>query len=153
MQVFAWLIGFVFPLCSTVGAAGLDRPAPLDFGHLERPSTPNTALAAPAGFAPVPDVVTKPYALPPDQLYAAIRDVAASQPRVYPQINYDDRMQAHYVARSALWNFPDLVTVQVNADSTLVLWSRSIYGHSDLGANRSRITAWLDALDHRIARP
>jgi hypothetical protein len=28
-----------------------------------------------------------------------------------------------------------------------VLWSRSVYGRSDLGVNRARLTAWLAALD------
>jgi uncharacterized protein (DUF1499 family) len=55
------------------------------------------------------------------------------------------------VARSAVFNFPDLVTVQVVAQgenaSTLVLYSRSVYGHSDLGVNRRRLRAWLDALN------
>jgi uncharacterized protein (DUF1499 family) len=28
----------------------------------------------------------------------------------------------------------------------LVLWSRSVYGQSDLGVNRKRVAAWLAAL-------
>jgi uncharacterized protein (DUF1499 family) len=55
------------------------------------------------------------------------------------------------VARTATLNFPDLITVQVRADgpaaSTLVLYSRSVYGYSDFGANRKRVIAWLAALD------
>jgi len=41
--------------------------------------------------------------------------------------------------------------MQVNSDSTLVLWSRSVYGRSDLGVNRRRLTAWLGALDTTLA--
>ena len=31
--------------------------------------------------------------------------------------------------------------------SDLIIWSRSVYGESDLGVNRKRVAAWLDALD------
>ena len=58
--------------------------------------------------------------------------------------------------RSALLNFPDLVTVQVEqvaADrSTLVIWSRSVYGRSDFGVNRKRTEAWLAALQQSTER-
>ncbi len=54
------------------------------------------------------------------------------------------------MVRSAVFNFPDLVTAQVDpapADmASLVLYSRSVYGHGDLGVNRARVDAWLAAL-------
>ena len=94
--------------------------------------------------------------MPPAQLYAAIQAVAAAQPRTVPAARYDDRMQVHYVLRSALLNYPDLVTVSVSGPdrgpSTLVLYSRSVYGHSDLGANRKRVEAWLAALTPKTER-
>jgi uncharacterized protein (DUF1499 family) len=130
----------------------LPIPPQIDFTELERPTTPNTALAAPTGFRPTPDIVTHRYNVPPERLYAVVQEVAAAQPRTFPQVHYDAARQADYVVRSALWNFPDLVTLQVNPDSTLVIWSRSVYGHSDLGVNRKRVTAWLEALDMRLTR-
>jgi uncharacterized protein (DUF1499 family) len=55
-----------------------------------------------------------------------------------------------------LLNFPDLVTVQVNAEgadrSTLVIWSRSVYGRSDFGVNRERTLSWLAALQQSTER-
>ena len=85
--------------------------------------------------------------MPPQQLYAAVRRVALAQPRSFAHIAYDDRLQAHFVARSAVFNFPDLIAVQVTPESDLILWSRSVYGESDLGVNRKRLLAWLAALD------
>ncbi len=149
----ALLLGLVLPGCSGHGAEGVPVPPPMDMTHLTRPATANTALAAPAGFSPAPDIVTHAYAVPPERLYAAIRTVAAAQPRTYPQVAYDDRMQAHFVARSAVFNFPDLIAAQVQPDSTLILWSRSVYGAGDLGVNRRRLTAWLAALDATLAAP
>ena len=147
MRLFALLLGLLLPGCSGDGAEGLPVPPPLDFAALVRPATPNTALAAPSGFQPQPDIVTRRYDLPPRQLYEAVRRVALAQPRTYAHTAYDERLQAHFVARSAVFNFPDLIAVQVTPDSGLILWSRSVYGHGDLGVNRKRLLAWLAALD------
>jgi uncharacterized protein (DUF1499 family) len=153
MRLLPLLLGLILPGCAGHGAEGVPIPAPIDFGQLVRPATPNTALAAPAGFRPAPDIVTRRYEAAPALLYAAIRAVAASQPRVFPHIAYDARMQAHYVARSAILNFPDLVAVQVTPDSQLIIWSRSVYGRSDFGVNRKRVQTWLAALDAELAKP
>jgi uncharacterized protein (DUF1499 family) len=154
MNPLAWLIGLVLPACASVGAGGLPVPPPMDISRIERPATPNTALAAPAGFTPAPDIVVPSYKLPPARLYALARAMAASQPRTFASASYDDRLQADWVVRSRVFNFPDLVTLQVirsgTEGSTLVLYSRSVYGHSDLGVNKARLTAWLAALDEQV---
>ena len=141
------LLGLFLSGCSGNGAEGIPVPPPMDFSHITRPSSPNTALAAPAGFAPTPDLVTRRYDTSPDKLYAAVRKVALAQSRTFPHIAYDDRREAHFVARSAVFNFPDLIAVKVEDDGSLILWSRSVYGASDMGVNRRRLAAWLAALD------
>jgi uncharacterized protein (DUF1499 family) len=154
MTPLAWLIAFWLPACGAPGAAGLPAPTLLDFAHLSRPASPNTALAAPAGFQPRPDIVTPVYPVPAARLFAAVRDMAAGQPRTYVAATFPDRMQQDWVVRSAIFNFPDLVTAQVDAaghgHATLVLYSRSVYGYSDLGANRRRVGAWLAALGRSL---
>jgi uncharacterized protein (DUF1499 family) len=83
--------------------------------------------------------------------------MAARQPRTYLAASYPDRLQLHYVVRSAVFNFPDLVAVQVTPDETdtsrLVLYSRSVYGRSDLGINRKRLEAWLASLQSGLSSP
>jgi uncharacterized protein (DUF1499 family) len=157
MNPLAWLVSFIMPACGFAGAAGVPPPALMDVSHIERPATPNTALAAPEGFRPAPDLVTPVYKVPPDRLFAAVRDVAAKQPRTYEAAVFPQALQVHYVARSAAFNFPDLVTVQVTPappdGATLVLWSRSVYGEGDLGVNRKRVGAWLAALDTTLNLP
>jgi Protein of unknown function (DUF1499) len=152
----AWLLGLVLPACGAEGASGLPVPVPMDMTRIERPSTPNTFLAGPAGMKPDPDVVTTEHAMPAPRLFKIARDLFATQPRTYVAAEFRDRLQAHYVARSALLNFPDLVTVQVSpagADrSTLIVWSRSVYGRSDFGVNRDRTAAWLAALQQTKER-
>ncbi|MGE0419824.1 MAG: DUF1499 domain-containing protein [Acetobacteraceae bacterium] len=154
MNPIAWLVGLVLPACGAVGAAGLPTPQPMDMAAIVRPSSPNTALAAPAGFKPTPDIVTQPYHVAPLRLFAAIRAVAQAQPRVFVAAVYPDRLQVHYVVRSAVFNFPDLVTVAIDPvgddTATLTIYSRSVYGHSDLGVNRARIETWLQALQTEL---
>ena len=150
MNPIAWLIGLALPACGFPGAAGLPTPTVLDVAHIVRPASPNTALAAPAGFSPAPDIVTLTYPLPADRLFALVQDVAASQPRTFQAALFADQLQVHYVVRSAVLNFPDQIMVQVRqagADySALIVYSRSVYGRSDFGVNRKRIESWLDDL-------
>ena len=157
MTPLAWLIGFVLPACAASGAQGLPQPQPIDMQRIERPASPNTALAGPAGFAPPPDMVTPIYPMPAARLYDAVRAVAAAQPRTFLAADFAALHQTHWVVRSAVFNFPDLITAQISdagADSsTLVLYSRSVYGRSDLGVNRQRIDRWLAALRIKINQP
>ena len=154
MNPLAWLVGLLLPACAFSGAAGIPVPASLDFSHIQRPASPNTALAAPIGFLPTPDIVTRSYNLPAPQLYTALGDVAAAQTRVFPLAAYPEHGQVFWVARSAVFNFPDVISAEIRAEtpqtSTLVLYSRSIYGSSDLGVNRGRLLAWIAALDARL---
>ncbi len=158
-MLLAWLAGLLYPACAAVGAQGLARPPLLDMSHLERPASPNTALAAPATMVTKPpaDFVTPVYRIPAAQLYAAIRLIATRQQRVFSAAEYPAELQIHWVVRSAAFNFPDLVTAQVipvgEAASTLLLYSRSVYGYADFGVNRKRITVWLTALDTKLNQP
>lgn len=157
MTPFAWLIGLFLPACAASGASGLPAPSLMDMSHIQRPSSPNTALAAPEGTLPPPDIVTPVYRVPAARLFAAIGAVAAAQPRVFMAGEFAAQRQIHFVARSAVLNFPDLITAQVDAagpdGSTLVLYSRSVYGYGDLGVNRQRLTDWLAALRATMNQP
>lgn len=151
--MLAWLIGLIFPACGFQGAAGLPPPVPIAFAVLERPSTPNTALAAPRDLVSgAPDIVLADFAVPAQRLRDALMVVAAMQPRTYPHAS--DNAQDHWVVRSAVLNFPDLITAQVFSrgqnGSALVLYSRSVYGRSDFGANRARLETWLAALANQL---
>ncbi len=131
------------------GAQGLPPAEPIDFDTLVLPASPNTCLAAPAGHHVVPHVTTPAYALPPAALRQALLRAAAAMPRTTLQADWPDRGQAQWVQRSALMNYPDLINAEVRAlgaGSALYLYSRSLFGWSDLGVNRQRVEAWLAAL-------
>ena len=154
MNPIAWLVSLVLPACGFPAAQGLPPPSLMDVSQIVRPASPNTALAAPAMFSPPPDIVTPVYQVSADRLFGLVQSVAADQPRTFQAAVFADQRQAHYVARSAVFNFPDLITVQVRAatsnTSDLILYSRSVYGESDLGVNRKRLQAWLAAIDTKL---
>jgi uncharacterized protein (DUF1499 family) len=146
----AWLLGLVLPACGAVGARGVPSAAP-DFAHLVRPATPNTALAAPAGFVPPPDLATPVYQVPPAKLFAIVEKVAAAQGRTFRLAADPAQLKEGWVVRSLVMNFPDIIWAEVEpagADaSELVLYSRSLYGYGDFGVNRRRVAAWLSAVN------
>ncbi len=84
------------------------------------------------------------------QLRERWREVLAAQPRVELVAEDEEGLQFDYVQRSARFRFPDIITVRFisvsSSQSTLAIYSRSIYGKSDLGVNRERIEAWLKIL-------
>lgn len=55
--------------------------------------------------------------------------------------------------RTAVMRWPDLVSIEFieaeDGGSTLAIFSRSIYGRKDFGANRKRVNKWLSALGAR----
>ena len=154
MTPLAWLLGIFLPACGQPGISGLPVPTPMDMTHISRPGTPNTALAAPAGFSPPPDIVTPVYPLPAPRLLAEVRAIARNQPRTFEAAEFASRMQVHYVVRSAILNFPDLLTIQAlpveGKSSTLVMYSRSVYGRSDFGINHRRLETWLAILQNTM---
>lgn len=156
MSPLAWILGLILPGCAASGANGLPVPARLDIVRIERPRSPNTALAAPAGWTPRPDIVTPVYPLPVGPLLAAVAQVAGAQPRTFRTAAYPDAGQLHWVVRSAVCNFPDLMTAQAmpheRGGSMLLLYSRSLYGYKDFGVNRQRLTVWLAALDNAVSQ-
>jgi uncharacterized protein (DUF1499 family) len=136
--------------CSGSGAEGQAVPQAGALDHLQRPTSPNTALAAPEGFTPKPDIVTRVYAVPPQALYVAVTKLAEAWPRTYKLVRYDEVREAAYVSRSRVFNFPDTIEAKVSpkdAGSVLVIYSASRYGDSDFGVNRKRVEAWLTQLD------
>ena len=156
MTPLAWIVGLVLPACGAEGIAGLPVPPPMDMTRIERPATPNTFLAGPAGMTPTPDAITAPANVPARTLYEQARKLFTQRKHTFVAAEYPDQMQVHYVVRTALMNYPDLVTVQVNetaaGQSTIIIWSRSVYGRSDFAVNRARTEAWLASLQQTNLR-
>ncbi len=74
----------------------------------------------------------------------------ADQKRVKLVMKGEDGLSAHFVATTALMRFKDDIYVQcverVEQASSLLIYSASRVGHSDLGTNKKRVKDWLDKL-------
>jgi hypothetical protein len=89
------------------------------------------------------------FAETPEALMARLDAAAMAEPRVSRLAGDPADGFVTYVQRSALWGFPDYVSVRAAPEgggARLLVWSRSRYGHSDLGVNAARVERWLSAL-------
>lgn len=133
-------------------------PVPaIAFETLVRRPHPNQYLVAPAGLCTTPiDAESPDFPVPVAILEAAWRAVAAAEPRLEEVRADPAMMQTDYVARSAVFGFPDLVTIRFVARgpdrASLAIYSRSVVGRWDLGANRRRVRRWLARLSASTRR-
>lgn len=137
------------------GPKGLEAPSPVEFASLVPPPSPNTCLAAPATHPGPKHVVAPLLAGAPDAVFERLLTLAKGFPRTWRLAAWPERRQAQWVERSTL-NFPDIIVAEVvatPAGSSLFLYSRSLIGYSDFGANRRRVERWLAALAALPAEP
>ena len=129
----------------------IGRVESVNFAELRLTDKPNQFLMCPPGFcganphagSPVLDVSV-------ERLRQRWRAVLAVQLRVELLAKDEEGQQFDYVQRSARFRFPDLITVRFisvsSSQSTLAIYSRSVYGKNDFGVNHKRIGAWLKSL-------
>jgi uncharacterized protein (DUF1499 family) len=133
------------------GAHGLPPPEPVDFRSLAIPRSPNACLAAPAGAHPAAHLATPPLPVSAATAWPVLRGFGRRFPRTHPLAEWPGRRQTQWVERTALLNFPDVIAAEVVEDGPvgagLFLYSRSLFGWSDLGVNRRRAQAWIEAFD------
>ena len=125
---------------------------PVDFDRLVRRTTPNDALACPGdacGGARI-DIVSPVFAVDARGLRAALATALAAEPNLARVADDPSANTERFVQRSALLGFPDTIAVRYldlsAGRSTLILYSRSQIGRSDLGANKARLERWLTRL-------
>lgn len=131
------------------GSAGLPPPVPVEFASLVLPRSPNTCLAMPASHPGFKHLETPLYPVAPGVLLERLLRVASGFARTTRIAHWPERHQAQWVERSALMNYPDIIVAEAapaHGGAALFLYSRSLFGYSDLGANRARIDRWLAAL-------
>lgn len=138
------------------GTRGLPPPQPVDFATLQPPASPNWALAAPPGATTLPHTAIPLLPVTPEAAWAVVQPLGSQFPRTWPHGVWPQRMQAQWVVRTPLMNYPDLVTAQVvelPGGAGLWLYSRSVLGWSDLGVNGRRVAAWIAAATPALRTP
>lgn len=128
---------------------------PVDFPSLELKTSPNQFLVCPEGLCRAePHLVPPEFSVPPEELRAAWMEMALAQNGVTLLDADEAQRQDTFEALTPLVNFPDTITVRFlptgENGSTLAIYSRSHYGHSDLGANEKRIRKWLRLLAAKV---
>lgn len=130
---------------------GPGNRAPVDFATLQPPDTPNRYLVCPPAQCARADAESPVHPVPADRLRAAWLDVFAKNGATLLSSGGE---QLDAEVRTRWLRFPDLITVRIvplGADrSTAKVYSRSLYGHSDLGVNAARVKAWLAEVDARL---
>lgn len=135
---------------------GMTKRLKTDFVTLKKARTPNSFLMAPDGLCQQSrvDEVPAVYGVTPQKLRQAFLKVAKAQPRVVHDDAGDASLYDELTVRSALFGFPDLVSIQFldvkGGKSTLAIYSRSVYGRSDLGVNRARTMAWIRLVNDAV---
>jgi uncharacterized protein (DUF1499 family) len=138
----------------------LARDEIIDFAARASGGRKNVFAACPPGYCTPPGDVESPiFAMDWERLRDYWSEVIAVQPRVALVAWDTQRRRASYIERSAVFRFPDIVTVEFvtlgAGKSSLAIDSRSRYGKGDMGVNHRRVVGWLVALrttmrdDHR----
>ena len=132
------------PLSALLGVGDLQT---VDFENLPLTDKPNQFLMCPPQLCKG-HAVSPVFELSAEDLRERWQRFIAAQPRV--EVLAEHGQQIDYVQRSARFRFPDIITVRfisvAPSQSTLAIYSRSVYGKSDFGVNRERIESWLSAL-------
>lgn len=121
----------------------------VDFKTLKRPDSPNSYLVCPpdsCGNAE-PDETAPIFDIPPSALRAKVLEFVDRSPDIRTHRMDLEANRFDFVERTPAMRFPDVITVKIfdrgGGGSTLAIYSRSVYGHSDLGANKRRVRRWL----------
>ena len=127
----------------------------VDFGNFTPTDRPNRYLLCPRGLCRAePDAISPEFDVSVSRLLDWWLIMTEAQPRVKRLASETESQQYHFVQRSDLFGFPDIITVRFIAlgkgHSTLAVYSRSIQGYYDFGANRERVDSWLEELPNWV---
>ncbi|MBB5514938.1 uncharacterized protein (DUF1499 family) [Rubricella aquisinus] len=161
MRVLFMLIAFLI-VAAVIGGVVMVRTATDDatvwhVNPLEAPTpaTPNSFRVVPVlGGQPQSaervDMEAPIYAANPAIIALALDEFALRQPRTERIAGTPESGWMTYVQRSDLMRYPDYVSVMIfeleDGNSTIALFSRSRFGHGDMGVNGDRMRRWLGTL-------
>ena len=123
---------------------------PINFQAVTLTDTPNQFLACPADYCrpATPHIKVPTFNISADQLRAAFERLILSS--ADPMIANQTAGSVDFVVRTPVMRWPDWVSVRfinVGADqSTLAVYSRSVFGYDDFGTNETRVREWIRVL-------
>ncbi|TVQ37848.1 MAG: DUF1499 domain-containing protein [Geminicoccaceae bacterium] len=138
-------------MLALLAACSPGQPSFVELATLERSPTPNDYLVCPQSLTTAqvdrdPPISSLEVAALERHWLTALE----SEPRTRRLASEADAQRHLFLQRTRVLRFPDLIQIDFVAlpdgGSTLCLYSRSRYGHSDLGQNRRRIEDWLNRI-------
>ena len=132
-----------------------DPPQALDLRSFERPGAPNSYLFCPAGQCAAKADEDGPVVdQPAEKVLVAALKVASLERNVAPQEADAALGQLVFIQRTAVLQFPDVVRIQAIAlpggRTGIALYSQSIFGKYDFGANKTRARRWMAAIRREL---
>jgi uncharacterized protein DUF1499 len=89
------------------------------------------------------------------ELAVLVDDFVLAQPRVTRLAGSSNDLMMTYVQRSMSMGYPDYITIKITPlvaeQSKLEILSRSRFGYSDLGVNKTRVNQWVAAINRLVA--
>jgi uncharacterized protein (DUF1499 family) len=148
-------VGLVLGLRIYLGREAENRLAAdevIDFTARASAGRANVFAACPPHYCTPPGDIESPvFAMDRERLREYWSEVMSVQTRVGLVAWDAERHRATYIDHSAVFRFPDIVTVEFvslgDGKSSVAIDSRSRYGKDDLGVNRRRVVAWLSMLE------
>ncbi|MEM9840647.1 MAG: DUF1499 domain-containing protein [Pseudomonadota bacterium] len=127
----------------------------LDFKTLEKATSPNRWLVAPASALgkSEADAAAPTWGKPPADVFTALVSVVEAE-GAYSGVAKDNAaMTIRFVATVPVFGFKDdvdAVILPADGGSTIAIYSRSRVGYSDFGVNKKRVDRIVAALDSKL---
>lgn len=136
------------------------EPAVWHVDPLTEPSspTPNSYRVAPPNLTDEQvDRVAPVYLANPSLMAKAFDDFVLSRLKVKRIAGSPEEGWMTYVQKSPKLNLPDYISVKfidlTGGRSTVAIYSRSRFGHGDMGVNEARVSSWMTALESFEEKP
>ncbi len=127
---------------------------PINFDKVKLPNSPNYALVAPSGYPVSPDFESLFYSMTKADLSKLIVGFIREAPRLKVLSEDWNSLEFSFIQRTLLLRFPDQIDIKFieksDSDSTYIMLSRSQYGYSDFGKNKSRVKDWIYKWDNKL---
>ena len=129
---------------------------PVSWSAFNPPRTPNYFLVCPETFCNDYGHSAPKFSIPIEDLFSEVIRVVSLQPRTKIISQDPDTKSLIAVQRTPLLRFPDVIQIQMvslpNKHSSILLYSKSVYGHYDFGVNQSRCLDWLEQIQKNLMK-
>ena len=126
----------------------------ISWSEFTPPTTPNYFIVCPSSTCNGRSYPSPVFPGSQANLFSAVKEVISKQPRT--SIVSIDATTYSLVAvqRTLIFRFPDVIQIKIiphnSNQSSILLYSKSVYGHYDFGVNESRALLWIDLFSETL---